>query len=357
MEDNINMQDPNDRKWYLASKVLSDQLNEQERIEWESITKDAKFLNEFQRVEKYWLSMGTLPYQQINKEKDWQKVLEKVKEHRTTISPDFFGSRWLRYAAAVVFLILVSVFVVSKVNNKQTPSLLTSIVAPPGSKTLVTLPDSSKVWLNAESKVSFDAHFGNEHRALNLEGEAFFDVVKSSVPFVVHTELYDVSVLGTAFNVKSYKDDETVSTTLVRGSVKIVYIDSSGQSEEVLLHPNEKITIAKNTSATRLTTYEIEKGIDADLEAGWKDGWLTVSGESLKELARKMERLYDVEVKFSTAQLESYRYTGRIKQLSLEQVLKALALTSPVEFEVSGKTVTLSENKTEKSKYSTEPAN
>jgi ferric-dicitrate binding protein FerR (iron transport regulator) len=353
-------QESNDRKWYLAAKLLSGKLDESEITEWENFRTDSKFTMEFETVKKYWTEIDALPQLQIDKEKDWQIILEQVKD-KQGYKRSSFSNNWLRYAAVISMLLVVSIFTVPKVldnfsTGDKANSHVTNIESPSGSRTLVTLPDSSKVWLNAHSKISYDNNFGDGNRYLILQGEAFFEVVKSKTAFIVHTSLYDVSVLGTAFNVTSYPEDESVATTLLHGSVKIEYTNSRGEEEEILLKPNERIVVLKpssldTSSYSNEIVYEIKKGIDASMDTGWKDGWLSVNGESLKDLAKKMERIYDIKIEFRDKTLEAYRYTGRIKQLSLEQVLKALSLTSPVEFVVSEKTVILSEDKAEKSKY------
>jgi transmembrane sensor len=204
--------------------------------------------------------------------------------------------------------------------------------------------------LNAESRITFDQQFGKENRNLTLEGEAFFDVTKDEVPFKVHTSSYDIAVLGTAFNVKAYPDDDITTTTLVHGSLKVTRT-AEGKSEEFLLHPNEKIVLRGDTASRINNAITLEKNIDAAAEADWKDGWLTVRGESLGDLSKKIERLYNVKIEFKDENMKSYRYSGRIQQFSLEQVMNALALTSPVRFEIHEKLVKLSIDESAKAKY------
>ena len=350
------MQANNDdeRKWYLATKVLTSGLDATEQAEWETLKNDLAFQQEFALVEKYWSRLDTLPYQQIDPEKDWKIVRDRVQQ-QVPMQRERVAMPWLRYAAIIVVCMAVSFFVGSRMRNgffAGNDQQLTTIEAPAGSKTYITLPDSSKVWLNAKSKISFDKDFGIDNRYLKLEGEAFFDVVKKKVPFRVETPLYTVAVLGTAFNVKAYNDDDHASTTLVRGLVNIEFNEENGEGRVMQLKPNEKILVSRmKKGGDSFYVYGIEKDIDAENETSWKDGWLSVKGESLHELARKIERLYDVRINFENEELKTFRYTGRLRQLSLEQVFKALALTSPVEFTIDEKTVTLRENQSTKSKY------
>jgi transmembrane sensor len=338
-------EDAHDRKWYLAGKILTSGLTPEEQAEWEALQHDAGFSDEFSRMKIYWENLGTLPYGQIDPAADWKTVLKKISEEKQTVhSP----ARWLRYAAVITACVTASALTWWATRN--------DIVAPTGSKTSVTLPDSSTVWLNAGSRISFDDHFGKSNRNISLEGEGFFDVKKNTVPFTVHTDQFDVAVLGTAFNVRAYSDDDRATATLVRGSLKVKRENLSGSQDEILLVPNDKLTLWKNGTAEKTSSktdfkVNVEKKIDTEKEIAWKDGWLSVQGESLDELATKLERLYDITIEFEEDNLKAYRYTGRIRQLSLEQVLKALALTSPIAFAIEEKKVTLREDKTMKSKY------
>jgi ferric-dicitrate binding protein FerR (iron transport regulator) len=331
--------DPSERKWHLAMKILTDGLDPSETIEWDDYLKDSEFRLAFDAVKRNWEAFGTLPYQQINVEEDWQIVRGQIEpKHAKKFSV------LLRYAAIFIFGLGVAYFLGQLAGKPD--QRMTSIEAPVGTRTVITLPDSSKVWLNARSRISFDADFASTHRKVDLEGEAFFDVTHNKVPFSIHTIAYDITVLGTAFNVKAYRDDKEAVTTLVRGSLRVERTTPFDTREQVVLKPNEKVILSDDKSA-----FVVKKDIDAESESAWKDGWLSVRGESLYELARKIERLYDVKINFQDPELESYRYTGRIRQLSLEQVLKALALTSPVEFTIEEKVVVLRENKKTKEKY------
>ncbi len=351
----MQVNNDDERKWYLATKVLTSGLDATEQAEWETLKNDLTFQQEFTLIEKYWSKLDTLPYQQIDPEKDWKIIRDRVQQ-QVPLQRQRVAMPWLRYAAIIVVCMAVSFFVGSRMRNGLFSSgnqQLTTIEAPAGSKTYITLPDSSRVWLNAKSKISFDENFGIDNRYLKLEGEAFFDVVKKKVPFRVETPLYTVAVLGTAFNITAYGDNDYISTTLVRGLVNIELHEENGEANIIQLKPNEKILVSRMIKGSESASYVygIKRGIDAENETSWKDGWLSVNGESLYELARKIERLYDVKINFENEELKKYRYTGRLRQLSLEQVLKALALTSPVEFTIDEKNVTLRENQATKSKY------
>lgn len=343
-----------ERRWHLAAKMLTSSLSDDEKTEWEKIlAEDEGFRRDIEFLQKHWGTLETLPYREIDKEKAWSAVAEKI---QFSIKPRKTGNSLVwRYAAAIIFCLGVAFFVVRSTWQTSSSGLATTIEAPNGARTFVRLPDSSGVWLNAGSRLSFEPSFGTNNRQIDLEGEAFFDVRKDKVPFRIHTPDFDIAVLGTAFNVKAYPNDELVSTTLIRGSLKVMRKRADGRNEELLLNPNERVTLKGNPGLRANQALVLEKNVNAAAEADWKDGWLTVRGESLTELSRKIERIYNVRVSFADDNLKNYRYNGRIQQLSLEQVLKALSLTSPVRFVIDGRNVTLSENPSTKSKYQQQP--
>jgi transmembrane sensor len=246
-------------------------------------------------------------------------------------------------------------------------NVFTTIYSPSGQKTEVTLPDKSKVWLNSKSTLRYSSSFNIKNRDLYLDGEAFFDVAKKSLPFEVKTAAINIRVLGTAFNVKCYEDDNIVEATLVRGSMKIEKINKeTGVSEEILLKPNQKVQFMRDNSdmgkGEKLTSEETSvrdaeaiplqqvrqisfvSSYDTEKSTAWKDGLLIVDGESLGDLSKKLERRYDVKFVFTNDELKRFKYSGTLREYSLEQVLKALKMTSPISYRVDKQMVYIDKN-------------
>ena len=117
-----------------------------------------------------------------------------------------------------------------------------------GSRTKLLLPDSTQVWLNSGSKLSYNKTYGNGTREVTLSGEAYFDVVKNPAhPFIIHTVNIDIKVLGTAFNVKSFPGEKNTETSLIRGSIEVTF--KNRPSEKIILKPNEKLITANEEPA------------------------------------------------------------------------------------------------------------
>lgn len=318
-------------------------------------------------------------YQDMDLEKEWLLFKEQKLSRKNGVI-GFFGnlhhrSLPLPYAAAVAVLMIFAWFTF-KTGSEFAPDAksLTTIEAPMGSRTYVILPDSTGIWLNAGSRLSYSGDFNRNAREVQLSGEAFFDVHKSDLAFIVSTPDLNIRVLGTSFNVKAYEDDLFIETTLVSGSLLIEKGNATGQRfDDILLQPNQKATfyrqegtIALNQVKQNLAEKEdmdpvqpvrniariqISDKKDVTTEIGWKDGVLLVDREPLESLVRKLERKYDVSFVFRDESLKEYIYSGRLRELTLEQVMRAMSLTSPIDFSIEDKTVYLTVNPETRSKY------
>ena len=203
------------------------------------------------------------------------------------------------------------------------------IETPYGGKYQINLPDGSKVWLNSASTLRFPALFSGNTREVELNGEAYFDVAKNpNKPFKVITKDQIVEVLGTQFNINSYSDEETFKTTLIEGSVKIIYKD-----RVVLLSPGQQFQPNMKSS----------KVIEADTEevTAWKNGYFLFKDEDIRSIMRKISRWYNVEVNYS-GNIPDVGFGGNIsRSKDINEVLNVLQLTNAVHFKVEERRITV----------------
>ncbi len=243
------------------------------------------------------------------------------------------------------------------------PNKQSEVSAKPGAKSKIFLPDGTTVWLNSGSRLTYSDNFRDTVRAVELEGEAFFDVVKDAKhPFIVHTSGIDIRVLGTAFNVKSYATEATIEATLIRGLIEVVKKDEP-QSPKIILRPHEKLVFNKEeqtivrsgTPGTALTVKpdDIPRGIsitplpknrtDTTLEeTSWVYNKLIFEGDTFRELSSKMERWFNVRISFKDQQAAEYRVAGVFENESIEQALKALQLIVPFNYKINGNEIEIS---------------
>jgi transmembrane sensor len=229
------------------------------------------------------------------------------------------------------------------------------IVTNTGSRTRLTLPDSTHVWINAGSRIQYAKTFGQTTREVNLTGEAFFDVAPDpSRPFVIHTAHVDIRVLGTSFNIKSYPTDKTTEATLIRGSIEVSI--RNRPSDKIILQPNEKLVVSNEDSllikiprrreikpesivVISKPTYEHHSG--AMIETSWVDNKLIFQAEPFSDLARQMERWYGVTIRFENPAEEDLQFTGTFEKETIRQALDALKLTARFDYRIEGNEVTI----------------
>ena len=195
----------------------------------------------------------------------------------------------------------------------------------------LTLPDGTRVWLNAASSLRFPTSFNGKERLVRLDGEAYFEVAKDALkPFKVQSNGQTVKVMGTHFNVNAYQDESETRTTLLEGSIKIAGTTASG-----LLTPGQQGVLTG--SDLKITEANTEEAI------AWKNGYFRFNSENIESIMRKLSRWYDIEVSFE-GNIKSKSFTGKISRFKkISQVLKMLGKTKAVKFKVEERRVVVSE--------------
>lgn len=206
------------------------------------------------------------------------------------------------------------------------------IETPKGGQYQIQLPDGTKVWLNAASTLTFPSTFVHAaQRKVELVGEAYFEVKKNSnLPFLIQTSTQLVEVLGTHFNINSYRDEQVVKTTLLTGSVKIS--SRNHEYKPVVIKPGqEAVSVARS----------IEVGpanIEADM--AWKNGLFIFKNSDLSTVMRQLSRWYDIEVEFK-GPVPPEEFNGKVyRNMTLNEVLEVLSF-SKVKFKIEGKKMTI----------------
>ncbi|MDO3628375.1 FecR family protein [Mucilaginibacter sp. BT774] len=213
-------------------------------------------------------------------------------------------------------------------NSSSIQASYNTLTTPKGGQYQLTLPDGTKVWLNAASSLKFPTAFSGSERVVELTGEAYFDVVHNSKqPFKVKTAGQIVQDIGTQFDVNSYADEEAVATTLVEGSVKIYH--AQGQT---MIRPGQQYLLKSNSMS------EVKTDVDVDEATAWKSGMFQFNNADIKTIMRQISRWYNVDVEYS-GQIPVSTYHGRISRNSnASTVLKILEL-SGINFTIEGRKI------------------
>lgn len=213
---------------------------------------------------------------------------------------------------------------------------------PRGGQYQATLPDGSKVWLNAASSIKFPSKFTGNNREVTITGEVYLEIVKNKKqPFFVHTNKATIQVLGTSFNINTYEDEGTVKTTLIEGSVKLskIPLGKEGRNDlkesSVVLKPGQQAEIPLGSEGD----IQVQEA-DLSSVSAWKDGMFRFKRMSIQSIMRQLARWYDLEVVYKGEVNE--RFISTIpRNVPISQVLEVLELTKAVHFEISGKKVTV----------------
>lgn len=244
---------------------------------------------------------------------------------------------WSVAAVAIVLLGLITMTAYWQ-GSRQIQSNFSDIVveAPLGSKTKLTLPDGSTVWLNAGSKMVYSQGFGVSDRRLAFQGEGYFEVEKNDeMPFLVQTHDVNVTVVGTKFNFRNYPEDEEAVVELLEGKVAL---ENQLKEESVrYLSPNEKMVLHKATGKMDITSAKVK---EATL---WTENILLFDEDLLPDIVRELERSYHVQIEIENEDLKQTRFYGQFNQLgqNIYEVLDMLVETGRLEYQEKDKVIYL----------------
>ncbi len=257
------------------------------------------------------------------------------------------SKQWIYLSLSIIILALASIFYFNQKSKSKDSSLAllaqNEIKTNYGSRTNIVLPDGSKVWLNAGSKLTYPGNFLGDTREVSLEGEAYFEVESNKKkPFIIHAKAMDIKVVGTILNVKSYPAETISEASLIKGSIEVTL--KSRKNEKIMLKPNEKISVSLIPSAkiiqsarsqeasdikpiVSIEKIAMDKSDSSINEIAWTSNKLIFNNQSFEELAETLERWYGKKITIQSEKLKAVKFTGKFYNENISQVLKALQLT------------------------------
>lgn len=203
----------------------------------------------------------------------------------------------------------------------------------PGVKGTIVLPDGSEVILNSASTLRTPARFENGKRVVELEGEGYFKVESNpDWPMYVRTSRgVTVKVTGTEFNLSTYSDDAALKLTLVRGKVSL--LDEKSETE-VVVREKEEVVVGARAQLEKPT----RKTADMKLNTSWKDGYLVFDNTPIREVIKKMERWYGIDITVADSKVMNNNFTASFRSESLQQVLTLLDITCSIKSKIKSPT-------------------
>lgn len=237
--------------------------------------------------------------------------------------------------AAVLFIPLMGYFTYNVLTNTKiddTPSIYrfgtgVQYVVNPGIKASLTLPDSTRVWLNSESYLNIPTDFSEDNRIVMLSGEGYFEVKSNQhSPFIINTHAnIKVKVTGTKFNLSCYENDPNMKISLLNGSLDLIKNDK----EIIAVKPQEQVII-EYSSLKDLH----EPEADIDYAIAWKEGFLRFNNTPMDEVLRKLERWFGVDITVQDSRILKHLFTADFESESLTQVLELMKITANIHYEI-----------------------
>lgn len=239
--------------------------------------------------------------------------------------------------AAVILIPVVALSLWGLLSDKKEKVQMMEVHSNPGIVSVVNLPDGSKVWLNAESSLSYPSAFTSENRTVELKGEGYFEVLENKKkPFIVKiAPSYTVEVLGTSFNISAYESDDVIETTLVEGVVKL-HLGQGGvnRKSSQLLNPNEKATINRLNGNLTIDV------LDVSNETAWLQGELVFRNEPMSEVIKVLGRHFNVDFQIRDKEVLTSVITARFTDEQLPQVMEFLKFASDIDYEIKPRSAT-----------------
>lgn len=270
--------------------------------------------------------------------------------------------RWAIALTAILLILPVAWYLLKTsrmtgaANETARTETLDKIVTKTGSKTLISLPDSSTVVLSSACQFSYNKDFGVRKREMHLTGEAYFEIHSNpEMPLIVHAGNVLIRVLGTTFNVRANQDDSFVEASLINGAIEVSL--RSDPERKILLRPGEKIQIRQDTLLTpghsrnptpdMITVSKIPPtGPDSSyVQNAWQREKMLFHKESFGSLIKQMESRYEVRIALTDTSLRSWLFTGSFDKENIDEALQALQNTAPFNYSKNGGTITITRRK------------
>lgn len=354
----------------LLDRFISGEINSNEkRLLFRFFNDPESKVTVYRWLKKKWKTKGS---EKLDEEVDFENLLSKIHEGMdadqpsSVVSPEKQPTRFrriiyisMRYAAVCLIACGVEWYVLTRDKYREQPQALVfnQIDVPHGSKSFIVLADSTKVWLNSGAKLHYPANFERDQREVYLEGEAFFEVEKNQYqPFFVKVNGMDLKVHGTKFNVKAYKDEYKIETTLLEGSVEVIGLKSDQtEGQNLFMKPGQKLILYKEktkasdgragdnssqvSDPVKITDARLINLTATAPEIAWTRDNLVFDKQRFDEVKTRLERWYGVTIEVKDSSVLNYRFSGTFDKETFEQAMYALKEAAGFEYVLNKKHV------------------
>ena len=242
---------------------------------------------------------------------------QKLSSRKPLFNPD----RFLKYAAVFILALSISCLYFYFQNDSKPPQTVnlfnTAVVAENGQRSKVILPDSSLVWLNSGTKLTYNSNFGHTNRDIKLTAQALFQVTKNTkLPFIVTCKELKVKVLGTRFDVDGYSNEENIRVALQAGKVELLH--SKNEAFRYQLIPGQMAQF--NNYSEKVIIHEV----NMERVTAWTDGILYFNDSPMKDVLIKLERKYNIDIEVKNPKIYKSVFTATIKNETLDEIFRSI---------------------------------
>ena len=304
--------------WELITGNLFNENDKEEEKKLEELLREEENQKQFNQANDIHIKLPhTLSLHEFSHTRSWNRINQYL--HRKKIRLFIAATK---YAAIIVLAFAIGALVDWDLKPQNEPQLLAEITVPPGQMSNITLYDGTQVWLNSGTTLKYASDFGESSRKVSLDGEAYFKVKKGEIPFKVQLKTSEIEVLGTSFNAVSFSNENFSQVTLVEGSVKLNSLHGKAIGQ---MQPSQQMTLSDDLQDVHLKT------VDTGFYQSWTEGKIVFREERLADIASRLERWYNVEIRLTTPEIGELRFSGTIlKNKPFDQIAKAFELLLPV---------------------------
>ncbi|WP_073065629.1 FecR family protein [Fodinibius roseus] len=300
---------------------------------------------EHNEYKKRWDALNEAPLEKDQREQIKSRIVETLSlSEQNAVSRSAFPKYAYVLTAAASLLLLAAILLGLHLNTNpvedglETKEYRTSV----GETKRVQLFDGTQIWLNANSRLSVPANYNQANRVISLRGEAYFEVQPDSQhPFRVHSNGMSTQVLGTKFNVRSYRDDSLQYVSVVEGKVRV---QTRGQDKNSFMKSKKQIDLEAGeqvqADVQKLSLIK-KKMVNTKRIAAWRSGTLQFTQTPLKQVADDFSRRFGVMIRFAKPEMHEIRITGTFDNDSWEEIIEMICLSTDLNYEIADSTITI----------------
>lgn len=294
------------------------------------LNEEKRSKDEYNRIKNTWALLASekkMPSYQV--EKLYLNFQQQLNSRKRLFRLNIHS--YLKFAAIFILAIGISSLYFYYQNYDQflhnSRSFNTSVVAENGQRSKIILPDSSEVWLNSGTRITYNNNFGYTNREIILVGQAFFQVTKNKeIPLIVNCNALKVKVLGTSFDVNAYSNSKTIKVALQSGSVELLH--SKNESFQYELVPGEMAQYDIHSEQVVVNV------VNVDRITAWTDGILYFKDSPMRDVLTQLERIYNIDIVVKDPKIYKSVFTATIKNETIEEIFRSIEYSCSVQCKI-----------------------